>query len=92
MPLHTCFLHWDHFKTLTLPKWLSVQSKVPHKVLPQGLKLCFGNDLTNPVMWLDMLNSTVQKLSKSIQTLARNGQKMADVQPQALPPHFCVAT
>ena len=46
----------------------------------QGLKLCFGNDLTNPVMWSAVLNSTVHKFSKSVQTLARNDQKMpADV-------------
>ena len=30
----------------------------------QGLKLCFENDLTNPAIWSDILNSTVQKNSK----------------------------
>ena len=44
-----------------------------------GPGIMFGNDLTNPVMWSDILNSTVQKLSKSVQTFAKNGQKMADV-------------
>ena len=47
----------------------------------QGLKLCFGNDLTNPAIWSVILNCTVQKNSESVQTLAKNGRKMADVQP-----------
>ena len=45
----------------------------------QDLKLCFGNNLTNPAIWSDILNSTVQEYSKSVQTIAKNGQKMADV-------------
>ena len=44
----------------------------------QGLKM-FENDLTNAVMWLDILNSTVQKLAKSVQMLAINGRKKADI-------------
>ena len=48
-------------------------------LLYQVLKLCFGNDLINPVMWSDILNSTIQKLVKCVQTLPRNGRKMADV-------------
>ena len=45
----------------------------------QGLKLCFGKDLKNPVMWLDIFHSIVQKPSKCVQKVARNGQKIADV-------------
>ena len=44
-----------------------------------GLKLCSENGLTYPIIWSDILNSTVQNLPKSVQTLARNGRKMADV-------------
>ena len=33
------------------------------------------NDLTYPIIWSDILNSTVQKLPRSVQTFARNGQK-----------------
>ena len=42
----------------------------------QGPKLCFGNDLTGPAIWSDILNNTVQKFPKGVQALARIGQKM----------------
>ena len=48
-------------------------------VCSAGPEITFGNDLTNPAIWSDILNSTVQKLAKSVQTLAKNGRKMADV-------------
>ena len=48
---------------------------VVHGEIYQGLKLYFGNDLTKPVLWSDILNSTIQKLSKCGQTLARNSWK-----------------
>ena len=35
--------------------------------------------MTYPIIWSDILNSTVQKLPRSLQTFARNGWKMADV-------------
>ena len=46
-------------------------------------EVCFGittiiagpeNYLTNPAIWSDKLNCIVQKLSKSVQTLAKNGR------------------